>query len=156
MLTRSSPSVEQIDGHGVDAEGEDEDMVVALPQAIFELPSARRLDEAERDELLRSAIGRIRIKGEEISIPSSLALESDHASEIPRSIHGLPASDAWVLFVVRMATRGAAAAWQSDPPIKGVGPSTALEKGLPSPSLRMRQILYDYVMEDFADRCVRI
>ena len=105
-----------------DAEAEADEAVVALPHIDFELPPAKHLSREERTQVIKSTIDRIRLSGEPY-----LDTSPPDDPEKQRSVKGLPPGEAWVLFLVRLATRG-------------------------PPGSNVRPILCDYVTLDFQSR----
>ncbi|KIO25859.1 hypothetical protein M407DRAFT_24815 [Tulasnella calospora MUT 4182] len=136
------------DGHA--PEDDENDLAVALPDVAFELPPARLLSPKERSEMIRLSIQRIRSKGESGGIlPIDLGDGDSPTSPVP--VVGLSAQEAWILFIVRMATRGPVADVQD---ASGVEGSTAMAKrNVTSNANGIRQVVYDYVMDDFPARC---
>ncbi|KAG9047536.1 hypothetical protein FS837_002060 [Tulasnella sp. UAMH 9824] len=136
--------------HGHAPEDEENDLEVALPDVAFELPPARLLSPKERSEMIRLSIQRIRSKGE---VGGILPIESGDGDTPtnPVPVVGLSPQEAWILFIVRMATRGPVADSQD---VSGIEGSTAMTKrNVASNAKSIRQIVYDYVMDDFPTRC---
>lgn len=99
--------------------------------------------------MIRLSIQRIRSKGEVGGIlPIELGDGDTPTNPIP--VIGLSPQEAWILFIVRMATRGPVADSQDAAGIEG---STAMTKrNVASNANGIRQIVYDYVMDDFPAR----
>lgn len=108
-----------------------------LQQVDFELPPARILSEDERGAVVKSAIDRLRSQAN--SSQHSAELTENDATSPDAPLVRLPASEAWVLFLVRMATRGPAA----DAGSMVLGAKQDI-----------RQTLCDYVLDDFTARYV--
>ena len=151
-------SIAQVEGLGDDPEIDDEELIAALQQVKFELPPARQLSAVERGEMIRSSLDRIRATGEDTAGSSLAVLDVDGAIDASRPALGLPSADAWILLLVRMATRGPAAESQAHAGF--VGSSDAMTKanvGMGSANADgIRQTLCDYVMEDFSARYVKL
>lgn len=96
--------------------------------------------------MIRLSIQRIRSKGEGGGIlPIDLGEGDGPANPVP--VVGLSPQEAWILFIVRMATRGPMADSQD---ASGGGASTAVSKrNVTATADGVRQVVYDYVMEDF-------
>ncbi|KAG8889606.1 hypothetical protein FRB98_003668 [Tulasnella sp. 332] len=107
----------------------------------FELPPARILSEDERNVAVKTAIDRIRSQAD----GSQRSVEpTEHDSSFPDSpLVRLPASEAWVLLLVRMTTRGPAA---------DMGDGAESGSVVFSPRQDIRKILCDYVLDDFTER----
>ncbi|KAG8942711.1 hypothetical protein FRC04_003541 [Tulasnella sp. 424] len=136
--------------HGHAPEEDEDELAVALPDVAFELPPARLLSPKERSDMIRLSIQRIRSKGEGGGIlPIDLGEGDGPANPVP--VVGLSPQEAWILFIVRMATRGPMADSQD---ASGGGASTAVSKrNVTATADGVRQVVYDYVMEDFPARC---
>lgn len=146
-----------MEGHDQDQEGDDEQLLTVLQQVQFELPPPRQLNDSERNEMIRSTISRIQKAGEESSpvAPTAVGDSEVVEAETPLPVTGLPGSEAWILFLIRMATRGPGAegphvqeeSEESVALIKAGGPGPATLR-----SNAIRAFLCDYVLEDFATR----
>ena len=81
------------------APGVAEDVAKDIPLKLinFQLPPPRQLSEAERRAALQSAIARIREGAQDLGPPPEVPGQMAHV--------GLPASDMWMLLLVRMVTR---------------------------------------------------
>ncbi|KAG8985920.1 hypothetical protein FRB90_004362 [Tulasnella sp. 427] len=136
--------------HGHAPEEDEDELAVALPDVAFELPPARLLSPRERSEMIKLSIKRIRSKGEAGGIlPIDLG-EGDSPTD-PLPVIGLSPQEAWILFVVRMATRGSLSDSQGT---SEIATSSALSKrDILSDGNGVRQMVYEYVMEDFPARC---
>ncbi|KAG8927139.1 hypothetical protein FRC02_008439 [Tulasnella sp. 418] len=155
------------EGGTEDAEGGDDAALVPLRLVEFDLPPPRMLTEEERSVEVHQALKRIRGCGEETTV---MVASSDEGPPTGRSIRGLPSSEAWILFMVRLATRGPGAGVTSNTAIdedgmdvehddeetsdaKGKGKDVATSGGASSfHSDKIRQMLCDFVMEDFPAR----
>ncbi|KAG9035999.1 hypothetical protein FRB95_009999 [Tulasnella sp. JGI-2019a] len=130
------------DGEGDEPAGEEENDLIPLQQVDFELPPARPLSEDERGAVIKSAINRLRLQADGSSRPDDPG-EADAPADGSQALVRLPASEAWVLFMVRMTTRGPAA----EVPTGAEASSVVL-----MPGQDIRQTLCDYVLDDFAAR----
>jgi symplekin len=118
---------------------------VPLALINFQLPPPRPLSEDERGTVLRSAITRIRNGAQELAPPAEVLGQTAHV--------GLPASDMWMLLLVRMVTRAPA----SDEIPEEEEARKEEEDAREAEDRRndeTRRTLCDYVLEDFPSRLV--
>lgn len=116
---------------------------IPLKLVNFNLPPPRALFETERETAVQSAITRIRDTAEEFN----------SSPDIPGQIAqvGIPASDMWMLLLVRMVTRAPAS---GEPVTEG---DLKEEDGMQLVKARdddRRRTLCNYVLEDFPSRLV--
>ncbi|KAF8587835.1 hypothetical protein K439DRAFT_1652134 [Ramaria rubella] len=111
-----------------------------IPLALinFQLPPPRKLSDTEREAALQSSIARIRNSAQELNPPPEVPNQSAHI--------GLPASDMWMLLLVRMITRlPASEAVEGDVKEENTEQVKARDD-------ETRRTLCNYVLEDFPSR----
>ena len=121
---------------------EDVEKDVPLKLINFKLPPPRSLSETERESAQKSALARIRDSAQDLGPPPEILGQTGQV--------GLPASDMWMLLLVRMVTRMSALE----------GPTTDGEPKKEEEDLTIvnthiddrRRTLCDYVLEDFSSR----
>ena len=115
----------------------------------FKLPAPRLLTTKQKSAMAQSALQRVRKRGEE-SLAAAIA--SSTAATLDGSV---AETELWMLLIVRIITRGA---YEPEGEAGGgEGESTAMVKARNASreaSERMRRILCDYVLGDFANRFV--
>jgi symplekin len=121
--------------------GGDVEKDIPLKLINFKLPPPRALSETECQSTLKSAIARIRDTPQELNHPPDVLGQTAHV--------GLPASDMWMLLLVRMVTR----APTSDETMKeGQVKEESDLKLVKTLDDDRRRTLCNYVLEDFSSR----
>lgn len=145
----------------------DDAALIPLRMVEFDLPPPRRLSPDERSAMILSSLNRIQEAGYDMA---GTALESDglqdgsRTQDHPKRITGLSSAEAWMLFIVRMATRGTTPGRlrgeigshedEEDMQVDVKGKGRASEDVIPyGRGLEdTRRILCEHVLDDFASK----
>lgn len=127
------------------AAAEEEAEAIPLDPTTFALPPPKELSDAARNGLVRSSVTRIWDVGEE-----AMGREVGRVKARSEVGVGLPPEEMWMLLVVRMITRGAGG--RRDVEVDG----RALVQQMGFREDAMRQMVFDYVLDDFSGRCVSV
>jgi symplekin len=121
---------------------EDIEKDIPLKLINFKLPPSRPLSKTEREYAQKSAITRIRDNALDLGTPPEVQGQTEHV--------GLPASDMWMLLLVRMVTRASV--------IEGSVTDSQTKKEEEGMTMvethddDRRRVLCNYVLEDFSSR----
>ncbi|KAF8605954.1 hypothetical protein BDV93DRAFT_490054 [Ceratobasidium sp. AG-I] len=124
-----------------DAAAEEEAEAMPLDPTTFALPPPKELSDSARNGLVRSSVTRIWDVGEE-----AMGREVGRVKARSEVGVGLPPEEMWMLLVVRMITRGAGG--RRDVEMDG----RALVQQMGFREDAMRQMVFDYVLDDFSGR----
>lgn len=124
---------------------EEETEAITLDPTTFALPPPKELSDSARNSLVRSSVTRIWDVGEE-----AMGREVGRVKARSEVGVGLPPEEMWMLLVVRMITRGAGG--RRDVEVDG----RALVQQMGFREDAMRQMVFDYVLDDFSGRCVLV
>lgn len=125
--------------------GDDEDIVTALQPVGFELPPARLLTGEEEDLALQSTPVIIQAQSD----VQPLSLDSLDLDDVSTALVRFSNSEAWVLLMIRMATRGPG----SESPASAKARAATRHRLLGRK--RSERKLWDYILQDFASQCVK-